>query len=615
MCGIVGGVGPSAPVRIEFEKCLDSIHHRGPDERGRYFGDKSTLGICRLAIIDVGGGQQPVSNESDSIHLVFNGEIYNYLALRNMLLEKGHTFRSQGDSEVIVHLYEEVGLDFVKHLRGMFALAIWDARDQSLVLARDHMGKKPLWYTITSDGSLFFASEVKALRAAGVKTTFRKSTISEVMQFGYVNAPRSAFEEIFQLPPANVGVWHDGKWSVAPYWSPNFSKVNSISFEDAKAETERLIKVAVERRLISERPLGSFLSGGFDSTVVTAYMSELMTSKVKTFSIGFDEARYDESGYARAVASHLGTDHTEERLTPDPVFLLQTLSATLDQPFADSSIIPTFMLSQFARREVVVALGGDGGDEVFGGYDRYLAAPIMQKLNPLLALASPFAQNESLMGRVQSRKLRRILSQVQTHTSLASRYKSVLSLGQDGELQKLLTGDFTSHEESSEFVTSFSRQGARDDLSRMIRSDFENYLPGDLLVKADMATMANSLELRSPLLDVDLVEWAISLPSSFKVKGRESKHILKEIARSLVPATLVDRPKMGFAIPRADWLRSGLRTMAFDLLTDPTARGRGWFNPAEVDRVLKDHMSGRDRDNLLWPMLSLELWARAWLDV
>lgn len=613
MCGIVGAAGKSAPTKNELDRSLKSIHHRGPDEQGTYFNPGISLGICRLAIIDVGTGQQPVANESETIHLVFNGEIYNYRELRASLVGKGHKFRSQGDSEVIVHMYEEFGLDFVKQLDGMFAIAIWDSRDGSLVLVRDHIGKKPLWYSIANE-TLYFASEVKALIAAGVKTTLRKAAISEVMQFGYLNAPRSAFEEISQLPPASVGVWKDGSWRVHSFWAPDFSSEREVSFPDAIDETKRLIRKSVERRLISERPLGSFLSGGYDSTVVTAYMSELMSTKVKTFSIGFDDPRYDESAYARSVAKYLGTDHTEEKVSPDPALLLQRLSATLDQPFADSSIIPTFMLSQFARSEVVVALGGDGGDEVFGGYDRYLAAPIMQKWNALLAVAAPLAASAAVGGRIKSRKLKRVLSQIQSHPSLGERYQSVMSLTQNGQLRALLNTDFQSDSVSQEFLSDFHRPGAHDDLSRMIRSDFENYLPGDLLVKADMATMANSLELRSPLLDHELVDWVTRLPAGYKVKGRETKHILKEIARSLVPAQLVDRPKMGFAIPRADWLRTGLRTMTYDLLTDPTAKGRGWFKPAQVDAILNEHMAGLDRDSVLWPMLMLELWARTWLD-
>lgn len=614
MCGIAGGVGGRAPKSDGLTRQLDSIHHRGPDETGRYLSDGVALGIRRLAIIDVGTGQQPVSNEAKTIHLVFNGEIYNFKSLRDGLSAKGHHFASNGDSEVIVLLYEEYGIDFISKLAGMFAIAIWDSRDQSLFLIRDRMGKKPLWYAHQGDGTLVFGSEVKAIKAAGVETTLRKEAITEVMQFGYVNAPRSAYNEIAQVPPASYGIWRDGKWSTKKYWSPDFETVHDISYEDALDETKKLIRDAVERRLISERPLGSFLSGGFDSTIVTAYMTQLIPGKVKTFSIGFSDPRYDESTYARAVAKYLGTEHVEEKLTPDPALLLQQLSNTLDQPFADSSIIPTFMLSKFARQEVVVALGGDGGDEVFGGYDRYLAAPVMQQWNALLKIGAPLSAGLTSTGAINNRKIKRILSQVQSHPSLAARYLSVLSLGQTSELKNLVGHDFYSMAASAEFVSHFGLPGVRDDLSRMIRSDFQWYLPGDLLVKADMATMANSLELRAPLLDHEVVEWATRLPSRYKIKGRETKHILKDIARSLVPSELIDRPKMGFAIPRADWLRTGLRTMAYDLLTDPTAQGRGWFNPAEVEKILSDHMSGQDRDALIWPMLMLELWARTWLD-
>jgi asparagine synthase (glutamine-hydrolysing) len=614
MCGIAGGVGKSAPDKGQLLRVLDSINHRGPDERGTYVDSGIALGICRLAIIDVGTGQQPVSNEVGSIELVFNGEIYNFIALRDLLISKGHKFRSKGDSEVLVHLYEEFGLDFVQKISGMFAIAIWDSRDKSLVLIRDRMGKKPLWYSITADGSLFFASEVKALIRARIAPTLRPAAISEVLTFGYVNSPRSAYNEVMQLPPASIGVWRDESWTTSKYWSPDFSKERKIEYEEARDQTKTLIKAAVERRLISERPLGSFLSGGYDSTVVTAYMVQLNPGKVKTFSIGFDDPRYDESTFARAVAKHLGTDHIEEKLSPNPALLLQELAASLDQPFADSSIIPTFMLAKFARQEVVVALGGDGGDEVFGGYDRYLAAPVMQRFNLAMSAISPFLKLASTQKNVSNRKLKRVLSQIQAYPSLASRYRAVMSLSTDSELARLLAPEFRSTSAAQSFEEEFLRVGGKDDLSRMLRSDFERYLPGDLLVKADMATMANSLELRAPLLDHDLVEWATSLPREYKIRGRQTKFILKDIARSLVPKELVDRPKMGFAIPRADWLRSGLREMTYDLLMDETAKNRGWFNPREVGKIVGDHMSGVDRDSLLWPMLMLELWARNWLD-
>ncbi|MDP1720432.1 MAG: asparagine synthase (glutamine-hydrolyzing) [Candidatus Nanopelagicaceae bacterium] len=614
MCGIAGGVGVNAPKKEFFGSVLDSIDHRGPDERGTFFDSGVALGICRLAIIDVGTGQQPVANEAKTIHLVFNGEIYNYKSLREVLASKGHKFRSNGDSEVIVHLYEEYGLDFVQKLNGMFAIAIWDQRTETLLLVRDRMGKKPLWYSLQPDGTLLFASEVKALIAAGVKSTLRAEAISEVLSFGYVNAPRSAFNEINQIPPASMGTWQNGSMVTSKYWSPDFSREKKVSFEDAVERTKELIKESVERRLISERPLGSFLSGGYDSSVVTAYMTQLVSGKVRTFSIGFDDPRYDESKYAREVAHYLGTEHIEEKLSPDPALLLQQLSRSLDQPFADSSIIPTFMLAKFARQEVVVALGGDGGDEVFGGYDRYLATPMMQRWNAAMALAAPLGKRVAMREGISNRKVRRILSQIKPYPSLASRYRGVISLGSDSELSALISPNFKSNRAPQEFERDFARDGARDDLSRMLRSDLEWYLPGDLLVKADMATMANSLEVRSPLLDHEIVEWTSSLPSEFKVKGRETKHLLKEIARSLLPSELVDRPKMGFAIPRADWLRTGLSTMTYDLLTDSTARNRGWFVQTEVEKVLADHKAGHDRDNLIWPMLMLELWARNWLD-
>jgi asparagine synthase (glutamine-hydrolysing) len=614
MCGIAGGVGNSAPDKGLLSQVLDSIDHRGPDERGMYVDSGIALGICRLAIIDVGTGQQPVSNEAGSVELVFNGEIYNFMELRNILISKGHRFRSKGDAEVLVHLYEEFGIDFVQKISGMFSIAIWDSRDKSLILIRDRMGKKPLWYSIKADGSLFFGSEVKGLIRAGIAPSLRPAAISEVLSFGYVNSPQSAYNEIKQLPPASIGVWRDGSWTSAKYWSPDFSQETSMEYAEARDQTKVLIKAAVERRLISERPLGSFLSGGYDSTVVTAYMVQLNPGKVKTFSIGFDDPRYDESKFAQAIANHLGTEHIEEKLSPDPALLLQELASTLDQPFADSSIIPTFMLARFARKEVVVALGGDGGDEVFGGYDRYLAAPVMQRFNLVMRAIFPLVQGMGQQRKISNRKLRRVLSQIEAYPSLAARYRGVMSLSSDSELKRLLAPEFRTSAESHSFEMDFQRFGCKNDLSRMLRSDFERYLPGDLLVKADMATMASSLELRSPLLDHDLVEWATKLPQEYKIKGRQTKFILKDIARSLVPKELVDRPKMGFAIPRADWLRSGLREMTYDLLMDETAKSRGWFNPQEVGKIVGDHMSGIDRDSQLWPMLMLELWARNWLD-
>ena len=495
----------------------------------------------------------------------------------------------------------------------MFAIALFDQANDALVLVRDRVGKKPLWFSKRADGSILFASEVKALLAGLPTRTLRKGAVAEVMQFGYVNAPNSAFAEIRQLPPATMAIWHKGDWSMRTYWQPDYETEIQISYQDAIEETKNKISAAVERRLISERPIGAFLSGGYDSTVVTALMAQLSKSTVKTYSIGFSNPQYNEAGFASAVAKHLGTDHHQEIVKPDPALILQEIASSLDQPFADSSYIPTFLLAKYARQEVIVALGGDGGDEVFGGYDRYVAAPTMQRANYLLAIARPIASILCKTGAVNERKLKRIVSQLNAHPSLAARYVSIMSLTQPSELAKILKPEFNLNGANEVYLADFKRAGTRDSLHAMIRSDFEHYLPGDLLVKADLATMANSLEVRSPLLDNEVIEWANSLPAKFKVAGRESKHILKDIARTLVPAELIDRPKMGFAIPRADWLRNELSEITHDLLTDEVARSRGWFDQHDIHRILAEHKSGQDRDSILWPALCLELWARNWL--
>jgi asparagine synthase (glutamine-hydrolysing) len=613
MCGITGGIGPSAPSVQSLEAQLTKLEHRGPDDRGTYVNQGIALGMCRLAIVEIAAGKQPFESSDGKIKIVFNGEIYNYRELREKLVSLGHEFSGASESEVIIALYRQYGPDFPNHLIGMFAIALFDQANDALVLVRDRVGKKPLWFSKRADGSILFASEVKALLAGLPTRTLRKGAVAEVMQFGYVNAPNSAFAEIRQLPPATMAIWHKGDWSMRTYWQPDYETEIQISYQDAIEETKNKISAAVERRLISERPIGAFLSGGYDSTVVTALMAQLSKSTVKTYSIGFDHPQYNEAEYASAVAKHLGTVHHQEIVKPDPALILQEIAASLDQPFADSSYIPTFLLAKHARQEVIVALGGDGGDEVFGGYDRYVAAPTMQRANYLLAIARPIASILGKSGAVNERKLKRIISQLNAHPSLAARYASIMSLTQPSELAKILKPEFNLGGANEVYLADFKRSGTRDSLHAMIRSDFEHYLPGDLLAKADLATMANSLEVRSPLLDHEVIEWANSLPAKFKVAGRESKHILKDIARTLVPAELIDRPKMGFAIPRADWLRNELSEITHDLLTDEVARSRGWFDQHEIHQILVEHKSGQDRDSILWPALCLELWARNWL--
>ena len=613
MCGISGGIGSHAPSKELLDAQLKSIEHRGPDDTGTYLDQEISLGMCRLAIVEIAAGKQPASDASEKIHIVWNGEIYNYRELRSELEQRGVYCRDSSESEVVINLYLEFGLDFINKLNGMFAIAIHDSRDKSLHLIRDKMGKKPLWISQLNDGTLYFASEVRALMLARPDRTLRTDMVAEVMQYGYINSPYSAFNEITQVPPASVLTWHEGKVSSRKYWEPDFDTKVQISYEEALEVTKKLIEEAVERRLISERPLGSFLSGGYDSTVVTAYMAKLMNEKVQTYSIGFHSPQFNEAHHAKQVANYLGTNHHEEILRPDPSLLVEKISQVLDQPFADSSIVPTYLLAKFARENLIVALGGDGGDEVFGGYDRYLATPVMQQLNPILGLARSGLKIVGKQSIGHSRKINRVGSQLSPKASLAARYSSILSLTQPEELSTLLNSSFQSKSGEIVNLKQFTA-GNLSSFDRMIRSDLGAYLPGDLLVKVDIATMANSLELRSPMLDVNVIEWGISLPRKYKIKGFETKHILKDVARSLVPPSLIDRPKMGFGIPRAEWLRTDLREMMCDLLTDSTAANRGWFNTNEVEKYLSDHRSGIDRDQILWPILMLELWARTWLD-
>ena len=613
MCGITGGIGPSAPQQLLLDAQLKSIEHRGPDDRGTYINNGIGIGMCRLAIVEIAAGKQPATDVSEQIHIVWNGEIYNYRELRAELEGRGIHCRDSSESEVVINLYLEFGLDFINKLNGMFAIAIHDARDNSLHMIRDRMGKKPLWISQLSDGTLFFSSEVRALMLARPDRTLRTDMISEVMQYGYINSPNSAFNEIHQVPPASVLSWRDGKTTTTAYWTADFETKVTIPYEEALETTKELIEKAVSRRLISERPFGSFLSGGYDSTVVTAYMVKLMKEKVQTYSIGFHSEAFNEAHHAKQVANYLETNHHEEILSPDPALVIEKISDVLDQPFADSSIVPTYLLAKFARENLIVALGGDGGDEVFGGYDRYLATPVTQKLNPFLGLARKGLKFAGKQSFGNTRKINRVGSQLSPKSSLATRYSSILSLTQPRELNSLLNPNVYSDRAEVAFVNQFGLSELTS-FDRMIRSDFAAYLPGDLLVKVDIATMANSLELRSPLLDVNVVEWGVSLPRKYKIKGFETKHILKDVARSLVPAELIDRPKMGFGIPRAEWLRTGMREMVIDTLTDTTATQRGWFKPSEVRKVIDTHMAGEDKDNLLWPMLMLELWARTWLD-
>ena len=616
MCGIAGWAGPGDPSRLE--AMVASLAHRGPDESGFWVGPEAALGIARLSIIDVAEGHQPIYSANRSVVAVCNGEIYNYRELAAELIASGVILKSASDVEVIPHLYRRHGLDFVRRLRGMFAIAVWDDREKRLVLVRDRVGKKPLVYA--KDGeALLFASETRALLAGGWRSEPDLGALDHVLAFGCIPTDSGAFTGLRSLPPGHVGVWQAGQLDVRPYWSWEADQ-ERLPTRGLGETIEAALDEAVRIRLVSERPLGAFLSGGIDSTIVTALMARHHTGPVRTFSIGFADPAYDESGYARAVAEFLGTDHTELIVEPDPAGMLERLVEAYDQPFADSSAIPTLLLSELASREVVVALSGDGGDEGFGGYERYRAAPALQRLNPLLGVASsvsgPLA---SWADRSGQRRLGRLARDLRQQPSLGARYRGIMELLPTELRTEVWTPSareaFSVTAAKSAFDAVWDRFGALDDLDQMRATDVATYLPGDLLTKVDIASMACSLEVRSPFLDQEVLALAARLPRGAMIRGGTTKWILRQLAYRLVPRELVDRPKRGFGIPQAAWLRGPLRDITRDVLLDRTARDRGWFEPVVVQRLLDEHDSGVDRDRQIWPLLMVELWARRWATV
>lgn len=595
---------------------IASLAHRGPDEQGFWHDQQAALGIARLSIIDVAEGHQPVFSTDGSVIAVCNGEIYNYRELAAGLRSQGVVLSSGSDVEVIPHLYRRYGLDFVHRLRGMFAIAIWDVRERRLVLARDRVGKKPLAYTRDRE-RLLFGSEARALLAAGWRADPDLRALDHVLAFACLPTGAGAWQGQESLPPGHIGVWQDGEMRLERYWS--WEPGDPLPSQGLGDAVEAALEEAVRIRLVSERPLGAFLSGGIDSTIVTALMARHHSGPVKTFSIGFEDLAFDESGFARGVAEYLGTDHTEMIVTPDPVKMFGLLAETYDQPFADSSAIPTLLLSELASREVVVALSGDGGDEGFGGYVRYSAAAKLQRLNPLWSatsmLADPLA---NLAERAGQRRVARLTRHMTPMPNLGVRYRGLM------EYQPVDIRDTVWTTEALEearpyatderFMAIWDAHASSSPLNHMRSMDVATYLPDDLLVKVDIASMANSLEVRSPFLDQEVLALAARMPDDLLIRGRTTKWILRQLAYRLVPRELVDRPKRGFGIPQAAWLRGPLREMSRDLLLDRTARQRGWFRPEVTRQFLDDHDSGVNRDLYLWPMLMIEVWARRWLD-
>jgi asparagine synthase (glutamine-hydrolysing) len=604
-----------------------SIEHRGPDSRGKFLEDGVGLGIQRLAIIDLQTGDQPIFNEDESVVVVLNGEIYNYVELRSELEERGHRFRTRTDTEVIVHLYEELGERCVERLRGMFAFALWDRTKRRLVLARDRLGKKPLFYGIRG-GTLWFGSEVRAiLTDDAVPREVDYGAIDSFLRLGYVPDPLSAFAALRKLPPAHTLVWDGQTPRIERYWRLSYrTRHAGLSPEDERDLVQEKLFEATRLRLRSDVPLGAFLSGGVDSTAVVAAMAQQVSGPLRTFSIGFDVASYDETKYAAQVARVFDTEHEEFRVEPHAMEVLPKLVWQYGEPFADDSAIPTYLLSELTKRHVTVALNGDGGDEAFAGYSRYLFHDVMRRFEWMPTGAADIAAG--VLGRLVSprnrvrpaRQARWLAEGLQS--PLPERWAdTVAHLPPDlcDELYTPELRDKLAREDSpapAEVVAEIlARSDGETRVEQLLDVDVQTYLPGDLLVKVDIASMAHSLELRSPLLDHELMETAAGLPSSSKLDGRNGKRVLKDVVRQWVPDEVLDRPKMGFSVPMGDWLRGPLRQLPGEILLDSRARDRGLFDEAVVRRLIEEHKANRaDHYKPLWTLLQLELWFRTFID-
>jgi asparagine synthase (glutamine-hydrolysing) len=626
MCGIAGilSLAPGAQIAPEsLDLMAAQLVHRGPDDAGRYLDPQRRCGFAfrRLSIIDLAGGHQPIANEDGTIWLIFNGEIYNFRELRSDLERQGHTFKTQSDSEVIVHLYEQHGEDCFRHLSGMFAIALWDERRGRLLLARDRFGKKPLTYAV-HDGRLYFASEAKAILALPeVPRTLDAQALHRYLVFQYVPAPHSIYQGFRKLLPAHylaIDANQPLRAEPKPYWRLD-PRPFAGTYADAKARLGELLTAAVRKRLIADVPLGAFLSGGIDSSIIVALMRQLGVSPLRTFSIGFPDPRYDETAYARLVAQRYQTEHHEHCVTPQAREVLETLAWHYDEPFADSSAIPTYYVSRWTRESVTVALTGDAGDECFAGYDRYRAAQLAARLDWLprpmrRALAATAALLPHNRPRTFGNRLHRFAAALAESPAL--RYLSwvnvfpphVLTTGYREEFRHALDFD-----EPANWLADLYNAADGPAANRAIHADFASYLPYDLLTKVDTASMACSLECRTPMLDHDVVAFARSLPLAWRLGAGGSKHILKDWARDRLPPEILRRPKMGFGVPVGAWFRDELQDLVRSrLLTADSLCGR-IFRPEWLQNLVAAHLSGRaNHEHQLWSLLMLELWHARW---
>ncbi len=632
MCGIAGILDYQGRGRFtdsDLKAMCLALKHRGPDDQGIYSYSRGNLSIglaqTRLKIIDLSmAGHQPMCNEDGKIWIIFNGEIYNYKDLRNELESGLHIFKSHTDTETVLHLYEEFGREGIKKLRGMFSLAIWDERKELLFLVRDRVGKKPLLYSF-KDGLLCFASEFSALLESGqIDRKIDYNAINHYLVFGYIPAPLTIYKDIFKLPPAHWLTLENNKLTIERYWELEYGPKIKISEDDAAEEVLKQLKEAVKIRLYSDVPLGAFLSGGIDSSTVVALMSELAGKKVKTFSIGFEEGLYNELGFARNIAKVFSTQHTEFIVRPQAMKILPILVERYGEPYADSSSIPSYYVAEETRKYVTVALNGDGGDELFAGYERYQAALIADHYYRLPGLFKKLVSGsarllpDSIEFKSKPRRLRRFLEAA--GMSAQMRYLRWLGIFDENLLNELYSGSFMKEQsyswsDSLGFLkTFFDNHNGLDSLDMLLNTDTHMYLVGDLLVKMDIATMANSLEARSPFLDHKLMEFVARLPSGYKIKNLTKKYILKKAIKGLVPEENINRTKMGFGVPIGEWLRNELRCLLCDNLLPQDSFVNKIFNRQAVQNIIRLHTQRKkDYASQIWALLMLELWHRKFM--
>jgi len=626
MCGICGIIDYNRSTTISnplIGGMCARLEHRGPDDEGIYVNGQRTAGLGhrRLSIIDLSGaGHQPMSNEDGSVWIVLNGEIYNYRELKVDLEKKGHIFRSNSDTETVIHLYETYGESCLKYLRGMFAFAIWDEKDETLFLARDRVGKKPLIY-YNEANRFCFASEFSALLESGfVKKEINKEAIRYYLTYGYIPAPLTIYKKVFKLPPAHTLILRRDKVDIKRYWRLDFSDKLKISEEDAASEVLRLLKEAVKVRLYSDVPLGAFLSGGVDSSAVVALMSQLSANRVKTFSVGFKERDYSELSYAKIIAKRFNTDHHEFIVKPKALDILPMLVERYGEPYADSSCIPSYYVSFETRRFVTVALNGDGGDESFAGYERYQAMGAAERYRKMprtaRALVSAIARlfPDSANPKDSLRRIRRFFEAADLPG--AERYLRWVGISGGAFDNDFYSDEFlkdTAMAEPKRFIEPYL--GISGGLDGLLLTDINNYLPNDLLVKMDIASMANSLEARSPFLDHKMMEFAAKLPEGYKIKGLTKKYILKKAVSGLIPDNNINRSKMGFGIPVGNWFRGELKEFLRAALISKASSSRGYFNTVKVQEIVEGHISGKkDYSFQLWALLMLELWHQRFVD-